>query len=514
MAPRKAKCEMRNDKDDFHQKNTGKITTAKIYHLSLLEHNCNKTPMVRYTHLHPQQRLPNRAAVSPGVSQHQIEHTMLNKYTVQLMALGIVGSLGATAFADDSALIDALVKKGVLKTKEAEQIRAEAAKGSHQGSGGKLNLDSSVKSLSLSGDIRARYNYTSGTGVNPFSGGQGILPGPDAHTQQQSFYDLRVRINADFKLSDDFYAGVGLRTQRDARNDNALMGNNSADFGVGLYRAFLGWNPVDGVALIAGKQKVPFYTTDLVWDADINPVGFSERIDLNKTFGLSGFDLSLVSGQFVLNDNDESQDITAASNRDSFLWQTQLVAGIDLGGAKLTFAPGYLSTNGTDDGTGTLYTKDVQVLLLPGDISGDVAGIKAKFEWDLAYNIAGDDRALNYAQGANTISAASSRSSDQLAWLLGIRLGENKKKGDLSAQVNYRRTGAGALPHLQSDNEFAFGDSRNMGGFKVGAAYSLSDSSYFGLNYLKFERVRSQGDQANIGFATGEWLQAEVGVKF
>jgi len=68
---------------------------------------------------------------------------MLNKYTVQLMALGLVGSLAATATADDSsALIDALVKKGVLKTKEAEQIRAQMSKDcSSKGSAGKLDLD-------------------------------------------------------------------------------------------------------------------------------------------------------------------------------------------------------------------------------------------------------------------------------------------------------------------------------------------------------------------------------------
>jgi len=429
------------------------------------------------------------------------------------MALGIVGSLGATAFADDSALIDALVKKGVLKTKEAEQIRAEAAKSNHQGSGSKLNLDSSVKSLALSGDFRVRYNYTSGTGANPNQGGPGTVPPTpfaDSHTQQQSFYDLRLRVNADYKLSDDFYAGFGLRTQRDARNDNALMGNNSADFGVGIYRAFLGWNPVEGVSLIAGKQKVPFYTTDLVWDNDINPTGFSQKIDLNKTLGVSGIDLSLVSGQFVVQDNDESNPNTTPGNRDAFLWQTQLVAGIDLGGSKLTFAPGYLSTNGATDGNGGSYGADVQTLLLPGDVSGEVAGIKAKFEWDFAYNFVGADR-------ATTLSGiAPSRPGDKLAWLLGVRLGENKKKGDWSAQVNYRQTGAGALPHLQSDNEFAFGDSRNMGGFKVGAAYSLSDSSYFGVNYLKFEQLRSDAQYigANSGFAVGEWLQAEVGVKF
>ncbi len=451
---------------------------------------------------------------------------MLNKYTVQLMALGIVGSLGATAFADDSALIDALVKKGVLKTKEAEQIRAEAAKSSHQGSGSKLSLDSSVKSLTLSGDFRARYNYTSGTGASPTAGGTRLTGNSNTtDNEHETFYDVRLRINADYKLSDDFYAGFGVRTQRDARNDNSLMGANgrttdstSSDFGIGIYRAFLGWNPVEGVSLVAGAQKNPFYTTDLVWDADVNPTGFSQKIDLNKTLGVSGIDLTLTSGQFVIWDNNESLGGTAQNdhaNRDAFLWQTQLVAGIDLGAAKLTVAPGYLATNGANIGEAGVYDNylnDVQVLLIPGDVTGEVAGIKAKFEWDFAYNFAGKDRSKFDSK------VDPSRSSDKLAWLLGVRLGENKKKGDLSAQVNYRQTGAGALPNGLSDNEFGFGDSRNMGGFKVGAAYSLSDSAYFGLNYLKFEQLRSSTEYTGVtptsGFNVGEWFQAEIGVKF
>jgi hypothetical protein len=457
---------------------------------------------------------------------------MLNKYTVQLMALGIAGSFAATAVAEDSALIDALVKKGVLKTKEAEQIRAEAAKGNHS-SAGKLNLDSSVKSLTLSGDFRVRYNYASGTGASPNAGyGNGPHSNVAAgHTDQQSFYDLRLRINADYKLSDDFYAGFGVRTQRDARNDNALMGStsdsrytpasttnphanrNSTDFGLGIYRAFLGWHPVEGVELVAGAQKNPFYTTDLVWDVDLNPTGFSQKIDLNKTFGVSGVDLSLVSGQFILWDNIESSAVSN-ENRDAFLWQTQVVAGVELGGAKLTVAPGYLSTNGGGFNASN-YLSDTQVLLFPGDVSGEVAGIKAKFEWDFAYNVSGEDRSLNAHNGnGGTIAADKSQTSDKLAWLLGVRLGENKKRGDFSVLANYRRIGAGALMNGMNDNEFAFGNGANMGGFKVGAAYSVSDSAYFGVNYLRFEKVSNKDTRNNIGFATGEWLQAEVGVKF
>ena len=448
------------------------------------------------------------------------------------MALGIIGSFAATAVADDSsALIDALVKKGVLKTKEAEQIRAQIAKSGSHSSAGKLDLDSSVKSLALSGDVRVRYNYGSAKGLDS------TVPTDNVH---ESNYELRLRINADYKLSDDFFAGFGLRTGNNALDDNTKMANQLGDHGIGIHRAFLGWTPTPGVTLIAGKQANPFYTTDLVWDEDINPSGFSQKIDLNKTLGVSGIDLTLVSGQFVVTDNREylADDHL---NRDAFIWQTQLVAGIDLGGgAKLTVAPGYFSTNGaaldsnryldingdsTDDitkadgyvvgpppvTTGVVYNysnglNDVQVLLLPGDISGEVAGIKAKFEWDFAYNFAGRDRSL-YNEGVRN-----PRSADKLSWLLGVRLGENKKKGDWSAQLNYRRIGVGSTPGL-NDNEFAFGQT-NMQGVKVGAAYNIGDAATFGVNYFHFDQTRSEGDYKNIGFDKGELLQVEVGVKF
>jgi hypothetical protein len=467
---------------------------------------------------------------------------MLNKYTVQLVALGIVGSFASSAVANDSALIDALVKKGVLKSKEAEQIRAEAAKeGAH--SSGKLKLDESVKSLTLSGDIRTRYNYTSGTergyrpngamnGPHPVSGGQQVSAQAPDKTIQQSFYDLRLRINADYQMSDDFFAGFGLRTAGPSgaegyRNDNSVLGGGSFgnsgngfdNLGIAINRAFLGWHATDAITLIAGKQKNPFYTTDLVWDNDINPAGFSQSFDLSKIFGISGFDLSLRSGQFILEDNSENLSHTNDVNRDAFLWQTQLVAAFELGNnAKLTVAPGYLSTNGANNlqefggmnvNTVSPY-KDAQVLLLPGDISGEVAGVKAKFLWDFAYNFAGKDRNL-YFNGLDNSS-----SGDKIAWLMGLQLGENHKAGDLSAHVNYRHVGAGSVSHQLNDNEFGFGNSLNMSGYEIGVAYNLSDAAYVGVNYLKFERARSADKykDAGLGFENGEWLQAEVGLKF
>src|ERR1700682_3652919 len=85
---------------------------------------------------------------------------MISKY---LYALALAGSLALAAAtargADDSALLDALVRKGVLTNKEAEQIQAESVKESAGVSAGKIQVGDWVKELKLSGDLRLRNQW-------------------------------------------------------------------------------------------------------------------------------------------------------------------------------------------------------------------------------------------------------------------------------------------------------------------------------------------------------------------
>ncbi len=358
------------------------------------------------------------------------------------MALGLVGSFAATAAAQDSgALIDALVRKGVLKDQEAEQIRSQLSRDFAANTpAGKLNLSSSVKELKLSGDVRVRGQYDtqdSQTSTTPVNG------------DQRTRYRVRLRINADYKVNDDFFAGFGLQTEQKNDSGNQTMaggfGSNGAqtvkngslnlpngtssagdyhqNYPIYISKAFLGWNPIPGVTVIGGKQVNPFYTTDLVWDADINPTGFTERVDLHKFLELGPLELSLVGGQFVLSDNNEN-NATGKTNRDAFAYQTQLIAAMNVAeGVKVTVAPGFYCTNAAnvagDAGgelnsqawafTGANQTNGLKVLLAPGDVSFKVAGLPVKLNWDVAYNRDGTDRSHLYADTTtytyNTIKA-------------------------------------------------------------------------------------------------------------
>jgi len=447
---------------------------------------------------------------------------MLNKTTVQLMALGLIGSMAATSFADDSALIDALVRKGVLKKGEAEQIRAQACKDCASDKlSGKVSLGDSVKQLNLTGDVRLRYQYSN----NDTNTAGAVESGA-----QNSGFRLRLRINADYQVDENFFAGFGLGTtpsgtrgQGESRRsaETSLANNYYSGYNIEISKAYIGWKPTPGITVIGGKQENPFYTTDMVWGSEVNPSGFTQQIDLNKVFGFSGVGLKVNSGQFIVQDNSEN-NAAHNTNRDAFIWQTQLVATAEIAsGVKLTVAPGYYSSNGADGGRvnglatslvdNNGYLENMQILLLPGDVSAELGGNKVKFLWDLAYNLDGSNRSTA-AFGAPGYDSG----TDKLAWLIGAQVGENKKKGDWSFAANYRRVGLAAVDHMITDQDFAFGDV-NATGFKVGFTYNVGSATTVGLNYYNVDNLRKDVGTIGSGLSndnSSQIIQADVSVKF
>src|ERR1700740_3257713 len=83
----------------------------------------------------------------------------------QLCAIALGGLLAFTATglrADDSALLDVLVKKGILTKQEAEKLEAEVSKEPAPTQGGlenRIKIGDWVQELSLYGDMRVREYY-------------------------------------------------------------------------------------------------------------------------------------------------------------------------------------------------------------------------------------------------------------------------------------------------------------------------------------------------------------------
>src|SRR5579864_6382981 len=118
-----------------------------------------------------------------------------------LLALGGMLALSAASVrADDSALLDILVKKGILTKQEAEKLEAEVSKEPAAApQGPNIKIGDWVQELDLYGDMRFR---------DAWSTYENQIPTPpktsttayDKNIQRQRLR-FRLRLDADFKLA-------------------------------------------------------------------------------------------------------------------------------------------------------------------------------------------------------------------------------------------------------------------------------------------------------------------------
>ena len=376
---------------------------------------------------------------------------MIRRALPFLALVSLLASMNMTARAQsngDQALLDALVKKGVLTEKEADEISAEAAQQAVPTPESKIHIGDWVQELRLGGDLRMRNQSDQRTPMiltNP-------KLGPVDQVIPRDRWRFRLRLTADFKLQGNFFGGVMLSTSDNRTTDtkNATITGGYDNYGIFIARAFMGWAPTPGLTFVIGKQANPFYTTDLIYDPEVDPIGLVERVDFDKFFNMSfgepvaaegkegkapppppgpgnSLELALIAGQFVFQNNNANSGSTQLK-WDAYAFQEQLLARLHIGDKlTITEAPGFLcyndaSSGGTPGPHGTIIPptqvqgltfdqttggagdtlanaqafpvtqRDLNIILAPGDITYKIFGKPLSLYWDFAYNFTGDDR--------------------------------------------------------------------------------------------------------------------------
>lgn len=422
------------------------------------------------------------------------------------LALGAV----TTAHAQDSGpLIDLLVRKGLLTDQEAEEIRAELVKDfAVNTSAGKLNLSSHLTEFKLSGDVRLRHQMETQAPQN----------GTVSNERTRERY--RFRLNGDFMMMKGWGAGFALETASAADSGNQTFENGNNDYSVYLARAYVSYRPNLNWFFSGGKQKNPFYTSDLVWDSDINPQGLTQVF---THFGDGKNTLEFRAAQILMDDRPET--VFGPGGRDAWLFSQQAVYtrwfGRDEIGnqvSNLILAPGFFTYNdSTLDGmenetpfNGT--TRYLSVVTFAGEanfanINGQ--GTQLKLYWDAAYNLEAGDR----VRRAYNLASAD---KDALAWLIGVgySFGAGKIQGDYSLRLDYRSIGIGSIDPNLSDSDFGFGN-LNQSGFKFATAYNLTDFITANATYLyTTDEQESLLQSAIARLDHSQILQLDLVVKF
>ena len=396
------------------------------------------------------------------------------------LVAGLALSASAVFAQDSGALIDLLVRKGIVTDQEAEELRVDLLKDFVANSAaGKMNLSSSLTEFKLSGDLRMRYEANSqtpelATGAAPVSN----------ETSRQRF---RFRFNGDFLLQKGWNAGFALETAQASDSGNQTFTGAGDDYGIFLARAYVGWQPNLNWSFVFGKQKNPFYTTDMRWDSDINPQGLFQGY---KAFLGAKDTLEFREMQHVMFENNEQ--LIGPAGRDTWMFENQAVytrwfAPENL--SSLILAVGYNAYNQSTM-TGLLNSATFAGSVRAqnyGTFSGEVNfakiygdGTALKVYWDSSYNFTGDTRAYRVY---NLNRALFDDGKD--AWLVGVgySFGTGRIQGDYSARLDYREVGVSAIDPNTNDSDWAFGKT-NQKGFKLALSYNVNDFTNFNVTYF------------------------------
>jgi len=416
----------------------------------------------------------------------------------------------AAVFAQDSGpLIDLLVRKGIIGDQEAEELRTELIKEFVANtSAGKVNLSSSLTEFKLSGDIRLRHQVET------------QAPQNGTVTNERTRERFRFRFNGDALLQKGWGAGFAFETASAADSGNQTFQDGSSDYNLYLARAYVSYQPNLNWLFVGGKQKNPLYSTDLTWDTDINPQGFSEVY----RHLLAGKDtVEFRAMQAIADDRAES---TAGPNgRDAWLFAQQGVYtrwfGVDQIGNRtnsVILAPGYMVYNqsvldGLDNETPfNGSTRGLSLLTFAGEANwANVAGSGTQFKvyWDSSYNLEAQRR-------VRRVYGVSNGDKDAFAWLAGVgyAFGTGKVQGDYSLRLDYRKIGLGGVDPNLNDSDFAFGN-LNQEGYKLAVSYNLTDFANFNVSYFYTTDIRETLLQSAVArLDHSQILQVDLVVKF
>lgn len=410
-------------------------------------------------------------------SKHQGNKTN-NRFRSVIKAV-LLGSfiflhLQTEAFAGEGGkgLKDILVQKGVLSKEEAASIQ-------------ETNLSDWVDRFKLSGDLRLRQESF------------WKAPGSDRNRQR---FRLRIAMKIDIG---DFLVGIRLASGAGEQvSTNQTFDNLFSQKPLWIDRAYLSWKQGSWLTLTAGRMPNPFfrvYTTDIVWDSDVNPEGFAEQFVFKKSDKLTFF---VNLGQFVL--DEDSKD-----SNEQWLFGEQVGSRISFTQeSRVTLAAAYYSlknaTRGTfgqravQEGNTRVSSSDptlvnaFRVLDLTADISTKLGRIPLVFQTDYVRNLA------DTTTGKDT------------GYQFGARIGKAKAPHSWEVAYFYKMVETDATVADLADSDFGDGGTNRKGNV-LWMAYQISKPLQF---KVKFFNTEVEDESLPPGKDDIDRLQVDLSMKF
>jgi hypothetical protein len=492
----------------------------------------------------------------------------LKKFVFVVTAVSLLLSAAAARAQDSGALLDLLVKKGLITDQEAEDVRADLVKESASTSAGKLKLSTPVTELEIYGDARVRYEVRTAKTGEPNT----LDSSSDSTQRNRARYRLRIGLRG--TLVDDWFFGLRLETSTNPRSTNVTFGDDSSVNGpfskdsdrISVGQAYFGYKGLRDFTFTVGRMANPFITTTMTWDPDINPEGVAEQ--WKHTFNISlgthssagaasyskdgkstvtatetseprtmSIDVFANFAQFVYDDTNPENPVGPAPNgvpeKDAYLLGWQIGAKVNFTKTVyLQLAPTVYNYTGNGDTFNKHFSGDpdflddegvrtsrnqtginsLLVFDMPGEFGWTWHEIPMRVFGDFAVNLDGDDRAV--------AAGHPDKGDNRYAYQIGLGIGKVKVKHDWEASVAWQHVDQYAVdPNLVDSDLY---DSRvNIEGIAIRLGYGVTDAITANLTYGYGWQIDHDLGTGGVGDAFSlnplrdyQIFQADLSVKF
>ncbi|WP_369915454.1 putative porin [Xanthomonas sp. NCPPB 3005] len=382
-------------------------------------------------------------------------------------------------------------------------------------------------------------------------------------TQNRSRMRVRARLGVSAQIADWVQADLRLATGSDrspVSTNQTLGGNgNLSKYSLWLDRAALQLTPLDGLALSFGRFANPFWSSELVFDNDLNFDGVAARYDLADAD--AAFAPWISAGLFPVYNTEFDFGSTSTSktrSRDKWMYGAQLGMQWRFADAMaLRVGLGYfqydqfegkrsspcLAPSSADscdtDGARPQFQQFGNTLFALRDIVADSAnpngpqlqyyGYASKFgvadlhaqlqldqfapvavlvEADVVKNTRYNAARVRSLGPVNNLGDQGVFDGGDMGYYLNFTVGQPKpvKPGDWNVSVGYKYLESDAVPDGFTDSDFHLGGT-NARGLIVGGNYALARNTWVGLRWLSANEVSGPPFAVDL-------LQLDLGTEF
>jgi hypothetical protein len=442
------------------------------------------------------------------------------------LAAGVVLTLAGQAHAQGSdAVLDLLVRKGIITDKELKELKAQADADLMRAMErqNKSKVSSWIDSMTWSGDLRLRGEYFDNEDL-----------GPDTVDRWRFRYRLRLGFVSKFNEWATFgFRLAGGNLEGDPVSTNETLDDTFANDTINIDLAYITLQPsfAKWMAVTGGKMNNPVWQTGISspvqYDNDVTPEGVAEQLSFSVG-DKQQHKLFFNMGQFVPNE-------FASDSNDPFLLEfqggLQMAFGADVKKpvVRVTVAGGYTHTRNFDlmkPGTANKGSGNLGNAVSGGFFLDDFEILSARAE--LAWKIT-DKKFLgitpvvtlsgeyfeNIADAYEDSALIAVDPGQTTAYTGQIKFGGAKKKGEWEVAYQYKYVEADAVWDAVSDSDWGSSGGTDRKGHVFKGAYNFFEWWQLGLTAFITEKISDRtAAHSQKGIPGEELLRVQIDSQF